>query len=156
MLIGLGLVTSNQGCGCFAMLNYTAFIFDESGSSLSPTIAAIIVGIIQVVGNLVATTLVERAGRKLLLLISVAGVCLSQATMGAHGYLKTFGYDTSGFDWVPVAAFSFMLFIASWGILTLPFLVIAEILPPKIRSTGNMILMGIMWLLSMTTIKVRQ
>ncbi|KAL7741773.1 hypothetical protein ACLKA6_000381 [Drosophila palustris] len=153
-LIGLGLVASNQGCGCFAMLNYTAFIFHESGSSLAPTVAAIIVGVIQVVGNLVATSLVERLGRKLLLLISAVGICLSQATMGTHGYLKTLGYDTTGFDWVPVAAFSFMLFIASWGLLTLPFLVIAEIMPPKIRSTANMLLMSILWLISMCTIKL--
>lgn len=138
------------------MLNYTAMIFAESGSSLSPTIAAIIVGVIQVVGNLVATMLVERAGRKLLLLISAVGICLSQVIMGGHGYLKTFGYDTSGFDWVPVAAFSFMLFIASWGLLTLPFLVIAEIMPPKIRSTANMLLMSVLWLISTCTIKVRQ
>lgn len=152
--IGLGLVASNQGCGCFAMLNYTALIFEESGSSLPPTVAAIIVGIIQLMGNLVATSLVERAGRKILLLISAVGICVSQATMGTHSYLKALGYDTGGFDWVPIAAFSFMLFIATWGLLTLPFLVIAEIMPPKIRSTANMLLMSILWLISMCTIKL--
>ncbi|KAH8377879.1 hypothetical protein KR093_007661, partial [Drosophila rubida] len=155
-LIGLGLVASNQGCGCFALLNYTAMIFAESGSSLPPTIAAIVVGVIQVVGSYVATLLVERAGRKMLLLISAVGICLSQLTMGAHSYLKMLGYDTSDYDWVPVAAFSFMLFIASWGLLTLPFLVIAEIMPPKIRSTAIMLLMSILWLLSMCTIKASQ
>ncbi|KAH8263237.1 hypothetical protein KR044_006378 [Drosophila immigrans] len=144
-LIGLGLVASNQGCGCFAMLNYTAMIFAESGSSLPPAIAAIIVGVIQVVGSYVATLLVERAGRKMLLLISAVGICLSQLTMGAHSYLKSVGHDTTSYDWVPVAAFSFMLFIASWGLLTLPFLVIAEIMPPKIRSTANMLLMSVLW-----------
>lgn len=145
---------ANQGCGCFALLNYTAIIFESAGCSLTPTIAAIIVGLIQLVGTYVSTMLVERAGRKLLLLISAVGCCLSQLSMATHIYLKTSGYDTSAFDWVPVAAFSFMLFIASLGLLTLPFLVIFEILPVKIRSKAGMILMSILWLCSMSTIKV--
>ncbi|XP_064541797.1 facilitated trehalose transporter Tret1 [Drosophila montana] len=152
--IGLGLLAANQGCGCFAMLNYTALIFEKSGSSLSPTVSAIIVGFIQLVGSYVATLLVERAGRKLLLLVSAVGICLSQVVMASHSYLKVLGYDTAGFDWVPIAAFSFMLFIASWGLLTLPFLVISEIMPPKIRSMASMLLMSILWLLSMLTIKL--
>ncbi|KAH8403341.1 hypothetical protein KR222_011076 [Zaprionus bogoriensis] len=153
-LIGLGLLTANQACGCFALLNYTALIFSESGSSLTPTIAAIIVGVIQLVGTYVATVLVERAGRKLLLLISGVGACLSQLSMGGYIYLKLQGYDTHAFDWLPVVAFSFMLFVASLGLLTLPFLVIAEILPAKIRSKASMVLMSVLWLYSMTTIKL--
>lgn len=37
-----------------------------------------------------------------------------------------------GWSWIPVASFSFCIFIASWGILTLPFLVIAELMPQKV------------------------
>ncbi|XP_034119712.1 facilitated trehalose transporter Tret1 [Drosophila albomicans] len=153
-LIGFGLVASNQGCGVFAMLNYTAIIFAQSGCSMEPTVAAIIVGVIQVVGSYVATLLVERAGRKMLLLISAVGICLSQLVMGAHSYLKSIEYDTAGFDWVPIVAFAFMLFIAACGLLTVPFLAIAEIMPPKIRSTANMLLMSVLWVLSMIAIKL--
>lgn len=46
------------------MVNYTATIFAESGSSLSPNMAAIVVGVIQLVGSYFSTVLVERAGRK--------------------------------------------------------------------------------------------
>ncbi|ALC39238.1 CG33281, partial [Drosophila busckii] len=152
-LIGLGLLLSNQGCGCFALLNYTAVIFEASGASMPPTLAAIMVGVIQLLGTYASTLLVERAGRKPLLLISGVGICLSQCAMCAHSYLKSTGYDTSGYDWLPVVAFSFMLFIACWGLLTLPFMVVAEILPPKIRSTGMMMIMSVLWMISMTTIK---
>lgn len=64
LTIGLGLVALNQFCGCFAMLNYTATIFAESGSSLSPNMAAIVIGLIQLAGSYFSTLLVERAGRK--------------------------------------------------------------------------------------------
>lgn len=57
-------MTLNQFCGCFAMLSYTATIFKESGSNLSPNKSAIIVGVIQLAGGYCSTLLVERAGRK--------------------------------------------------------------------------------------------
>lgn len=40
--------------------------------------------------------------------------------------------DVSSFNWVPIVSFSFVVFIASWGLLTLPFLVVTEILPVKV------------------------
>ncbi len=63
-MIGVVLVWLNQFCGCFAMLNYTASIFAESGSNLTPNMSAIIVGIIQLIGAYMSTFLVDRAGRK--------------------------------------------------------------------------------------------
>lgn len=64
LLIGIVLVVLNQCCGCFALLNYTAKIFEESGSSLSPNKSAIIVGVIQLFGSMIPTFLADRAGRK--------------------------------------------------------------------------------------------
>lgn len=64
MTIGIILAALNQFCGCFAMLNYTANIFEEAGSTMSPNVAAILVGIIQLFGSYAATFLVDRTGRK--------------------------------------------------------------------------------------------
>ncbi|KAH8412743.1 hypothetical protein KR009_005255 [Drosophila setifemur] len=153
-LIGLGLISFNQLCGCFAMLNYTAVIFEEAGASLPSTVAAIIVGAIQLMGTYVSTLLVERLGRKVLLLVSAVGIGLGQSAMGVHSYLQMMGYHVESFSWVPIAGFSFMLFVAACGLLSLPFLVISEILPPKIRGTANMILMSVLWLISTCVIKM--
>lgn len=64
MLIGLMLAILNQLCGCFALINYTATICQESGSNLSPNASAIVIGAIQFFGAYVSTLLVDRAGRK--------------------------------------------------------------------------------------------
>lgn len=66
LIIGVTLAALNQFCGCFAMLNYTASIFKESGSNLEPNMSAIVVGAIQLIGSSVAMNLVDRAGRKVL------------------------------------------------------------------------------------------
>lgn len=46
------------------MINYTASIYEESGSNLTPTMSAIVTSSIQVIGVYCSTLLVDRAGRK--------------------------------------------------------------------------------------------
>lgn len=64
MMISLMLVALNQLCGCPAMGSYTATIFMEAGSILTPNESAIVVGCIQLFGAYVSTILVDWAGRK--------------------------------------------------------------------------------------------
>lgn len=62
LTIGIVLMILNQFCGCFAMLNYN--IFKEAGSDMPANVAAIIVGVIQLIGACFPVFLVERTGRK--------------------------------------------------------------------------------------------
>ncbi|XP_058446700.1 facilitated trehalose transporter Tret1-like isoform X2 [Malaya genurostris] len=132
LLIGICLMAFNQFCGCFAMLNYTASIFAESGSSLSANMSAIVIGTIQMFGSYFSTVLVERAGRKLLFTISGAGISIGLAIFAAFSYVKSIGYDVTSFNWLPLVCFSVVIFVASMGVLTLPFVVLAEIVPQKV------------------------
>lgn len=64
MTIGIVLGLLSRFSGCMALLTYTANIFEEAGTNLSPNMATIVVGVIQLIGSYVATLLVDRAGRK--------------------------------------------------------------------------------------------
>lgn len=64
MLIGAVLMVLNQFSGCYAMLQYTSNIFKEAGTAVPSNVAAIIVGIIQLIGSLFPVFLVDRIGRK--------------------------------------------------------------------------------------------
>lgn len=67
MIIGIILAALNQLCGCFAMLQYTANIFKDAGSNMSPNMSAIFVGVIQLLGSYAPAYLVEKAGRKVII-----------------------------------------------------------------------------------------
>jgi len=121
---------------------------------MPPTMAAIVVGSIQLVGTYTSTVLVDRLGRKILLLVSAVGIGFGQIAMGTYSYLQVSGYEVSAFSWVPISGFSFMMLLAAVGLLSLPFLVVSEIMPQKIRSTAIMILMSVLWVISTITIKV--
>lgn len=152
-LIGVSLMALNQFCGCFAMLNYTASIFSESGSTLSANMSAIVIGSIQMVGSYLSTVLVERAGRKLLLIISAAGIAIGQGIFAGFSYAKSLGHNVDSFDWLPLVCFSFSIFIGSVGVLTLPFLVLAEVMPQKIKGFAISFCMGILWIFAFVAIK---
>lgn len=138
MIIGLILVSVNQLSGCFAFINYTAEIFRESGSSLSPNMSAIIVAIIQVAGSTISTFAVGKMSRKLLYVMTCFGVIVGLLAMGTHGYLKNY-YDMTDFAWVPIASLSFVIFVASMGMLPLTFIILSEILPQKVSRTFSFV-----------------
>lgn len=138
------LVLVNQLSGCFALINYTAEIFMESGSSLSPNMSAIVVGIIQLAGSCISTVVVDKVPRKVLYLISCLGSMFGLISFGLHGYLKL-SLNVSMFNWVPIASLSFVIFIASIGLLPLTFIMLSEVLPQQIRSFGVSFCTAILW-----------
>ncbi|XP_031634206.1 facilitated trehalose transporter Tret1-like [Contarinia nasturtii] len=153
MMIGIVLSLLNQFCGCFAMLNYTANIFKEAGSSVSPNKSAIVVGVIKLIGSYISTNLVDRAGRKFLFIVSSIGIALGLSTLGVYMLLKTRGYPIEAYNWIPLVSFSFVIFIANWAVLTLTFLVISEIMPENLKSFGSSFCMVLLWTSSFFVIK---
>lgn len=117
------------------MINYTADIFKQSGSMIDEHMSAIIVAAIQIVGVYGSTNLVDRVGRKTLLIISTTGAFIGLASLGTYSYFKEIGYDLAEFNWIPLASFSAFIFISCFGILPLPFIVLAEILPAEVKTT---------------------
>lgn len=90
---------------------------------MSPNASSIVIGVIQLVGCYCSTLLVDRAGRKILISTSAFGISLGMFTFALYSYFDTHGYDLTSIDWVPLASFSFTLWIANLGVLSLPFLV---------------------------------
>lgn len=54
--------------------------------------------------------------------------------LAAYSYLKKLDdFDVSSYGWVPVLSLSLVIFIASLGIIALPFVITTELLPNKVR-----------------------
>jgi MFS family permease len=131
--IGLFLMALNQFSGCFALITYTATIFEESGSSMNANMASIIVAVFQILGTYFSTIFVDRAGRKILLLVSAIGTSIGLSSMGCFSYMSNQGHNVSSLNWMPIFNLSFVIFFGSIAILILPFLVLAEMIPNKVK-----------------------
>ncbi|XP_017854011.1 facilitated trehalose transporter Tret1-like isoform X2 [Drosophila busckii] len=152
-LIGSLMVLINQLSGLLPLQNYISSIFSQAGSGLSARVSTIIVCFIQLLGTYATTHFVENAGRKTLLICSTAGICLGELALSAYYYLTAQGYDTSSCSWVPIAALSFVVFTASGGAMSIIYVVMAEICPPRIRSMAVRIHISCIFILGMTILK---
>jgi Sugar (and other) transporter len=128
VLIGVGLMFLEQFSGVFALLFFVSSIFEYSGSSLSPNESSIIVGIIQLIGAYCSTMLVDKAGRRILIASSAFGISCGLLVFALYSHLNSLELVSSHFDWIPLASIAFVLWIANLGVLTLPFLVMSELM----------------------------
>lgn len=69
---------------------------------------------------------------QLLFGLSALGLCIGLGSMGIFAYYKKLNYDVSDLNWIPLFCFSFTIFVGNIGVLNLPYLIIAEILPVKV------------------------
>lgn len=112
---------------------YSVVIFQESGTHIDPHISTILLGAVQVIGNLSSTSLVETLGRKLLLVVSMAGCTIGLSAMATYMYLVSLGFDLAVVQWIPVASLCFVIFSSSVGICPLLMLCIVERLPSEVN-----------------------
>lgn len=88
LLIGILLAVVQQATGINAIFFYAPTIFEQSGvGSDAAFMQAILVGVINVVFTVVAMVLIDKLGRKPLLMIGLTGVVLSLMTT-AYGFSK--------------------------------------------------------------------
>jgi MFS family permease len=128
----------NQFSGCFALMHYTANIFKDSGSILNPKESSIIVAVICLLGSYASTYLVDRCGRKVLMVASTSLSSLGYISIATYSYLKFVRFDVSSFKWVPIASLSLVIFVGSLGILSLPFIILPEIVPQKVSFENKL------------------
>ncbi|CAK9814494.1 Facilitated trehalose transporter Tret1 [Anthophora quadrimaculata] len=133
-IIGYGLMFFQQTCGINVVIFYTTSIFEKAGSSLNADESTMIVGLLQVIAVFVSSLIVDRAGRKVLLLTSILSLCLTSCTLGLYFYLLEINQDVSTIMWLPLASMCIYIVMFNMGFGPLPWLVMSEIFAPEIKG----------------------
>lgn len=135
LLICPFLMAVNQFSGAFAITTYAETIFKRTGSNVDPQISSIVMAAMQVVGTYTASQLIDKVGRKMLLLVSLSGCFLSIVIAGTYSYLAIHEFDVLAFNWVPVVSISCYISIGSIGILPVPYVMMSEVIPQRVCIT---------------------
>lgn len=134
LIVGVGLAIFQQVTGINTVIYYAPTILQSAGiSSASGAILATAgIGAVNVLMTLVSMWLVDRMGRRSLLLIGTAGMIV---TLGLLGW--AFANPKGGLVWIPVVML--MAYVASFAISLGPifWLLIAEIYPLKVRGLAE-------------------
>lgn len=113
------------------MVNYMSDVFAQSGSKMDPNTSSIIIGSVQILGAYVSTIVCDVLGRKILMLISSAGVALCLTVFGFFTYYAGI-YDMTEWSWVPVAIMSLDIFLGNIGLISCLFVLMVEMFPLKV------------------------
>ncbi|KAL0979612.1 hypothetical protein UPYG_G00187280 [Umbra pygmaea] len=152
LVVGVMLMLFQQLTGINAIMFYAQSIFEDAHFKNSD-IATVVVAATQVVFTAVAALVMDRAGRKLLLILSGTSMCLSTAAFGvyfklsseAHGNSSGLGLVEGHLSQDPAADLSWLAltsmgifitgFALGWG--PIPWLVMSEIFPSRVKGFAS-------------------
>lgn len=134
LTVGVGLAIFQQITGINTVIYYAPTIFKSTGFGSSASILATVgVGVVNVALTIAAIFLVDRVGRRPLLLTGLIGMALMLGVLGLAFYLP----GLSGYvGWIAIA--SLMLYVAFFAVGLGPvfWLLISEIYPLKVRGSA--------------------
>ncbi|XP_018308753.1 facilitated trehalose transporter Tret1 isoform X2 [Mycetomoellerius zeteki] len=146
LLISLGLMLFQQMSGINAVIFYTVQIFQDAGSTIDENISTIIIGIVNFISTFVAASVIDKLGRKMLLYISAILMILTLFSLGGFFYVKSMGVDVTAFGWLPLVSLIVYVIGFSLGFGPIPWLMMGEILPAKIRGSAASIATAFNWM----------
>lgn len=148
LIICAGLISFQQLSGINVILFYSQSIFESTGSSLEPAVSTILVGAVQVLASGATPLIVDRLGRKPILLTSAAGMCVSLGTMGLYFFLKHIDSPAvPNVGWLPILSLIFFVTVYCIGFGPLPWAVLGELFPANVKSIASSIVASTCWVL---------
>ncbi|XP_063613166.1 facilitated trehalose transporter Tret1-like [Penaeus indicus] len=150
LVVSLGLMFFQQLCGINAILFNANTVFQDNGSRMDRDASSVVVAATQVLGTLLASFVMDRVGRKVLLLLSSVVMTLALAALGAYSIIKEQDADfaTSTLGWLPLVGL--VTFIAAFALAfgPIPWLMMGELFPRDAREIAGSLASAFNWSLS--------
>jgi SP family arabinose:H+ symporter-like MFS transporter len=141
LIVGVVLALFSQITGINAIIYYAPEIFKSIGfGAESAFLQTVIIGITNTVFTFVAIWLIDRAGRRTLLLWGVSGMAICLAGIGICFY-----FDLTQGPWLLVFIFGYMACFAS-SLGPIPWVLISEIYPTKTRGLAMSFCTLVLWI----------
>lgn len=134
LAVGLGLAVFQQIVGVNTVIYYAPTILSFTGLSASKSVTlALFVGVTNVIFTVVAVFLLDKVGRRVLLLVGTSGLVGSLVALGVFFHSGTLQHEAS---WIAVVAL--VTYIASFAVGLGPvfWLMIGEVFPLRVRGAG--------------------
>lgn len=129
MFIALLLSSSMHYSGFGILAMNSTSIFAEAGSVFTPIQSTIFVKIVQFFACNLNMFLIDRFGRRYLLIVSCAGGAIGMTILSLYQFFKS---DLPNANWVPIGCIIFSIFFLAIGIESIPSIIIIDILPTKV------------------------
>ena len=141
MIIGIVLAIFQQITGINVILYYAPEVFKQAGLPIKQALwSAILVGLMGLISNYIATLIIDKVGRKKILIFGTASMCVFLALTGLYfQYPKIFP---------PFCAVVFVLgYVVSFGVGLGPgfWTILSEIFPTRVRGRAMSVATFFIW-----------
>lgn len=152
MMLALGPVAIQNLSGVIVIMSFLGPLFNEAGTALSGNKMSIIVGVIKVSSFIFTSMVVERTGRRPMLLISSIGTGIPLFVLGVFFYLKQHNSPAMPYlQWLPIVCVISNVVMYSLGIGSIPMAVMGEYFPAELRALAVSFIMVIFGLIMFLT-----
>ncbi|KAF3642929.1 Sugar transporter ERD6-like 16 [Capsicum annuum] len=143
VIVGVGLMVFKEFGGLSGIIFYTSSIFESSG--FPSEIGTIIFSIMKVCITALGTTLIDRVGRKPLLLVSATGVVIGCILTGTSFYLK--GHEIAIKEAPILVVIGILVYIGSFsvGMGIIPWVMMSEIYPINVKGAAGSLTTVVKW-----------
>ncbi len=141
LLLAAMVAAFNQLDGINAIIYYTADIFRMAGADkASALMQSVIVGLTNLVMTIIAMGLIDRVGRKSLLLVGSVTFVMSHL-------LAAWVFHTHAQGWIVIVALMGIVGSHAYSQGAVVWVIINELLPNAIRAAGSAVICFLLWLL---------
>jgi len=136
LVVGIGLAVFQQVTGINAVIYYAPQIFQAAGftSDLTSLAATTGIGVINVLATFIAIGLVDRAGRRPLLIAGVLGMVVTLAVLGLAFHSETAGAPSGNLSLITVVCLAAYIVFFAFSLGPIVWLMISEIYPLRNRA----------------------
>lgn len=137
VLIGIGLAVFQQLCGINVVFNYTPRIFESIGASQDDQLLqTVFIGCVNLVFTILAMLLVDKLGRKPLMLLGAAGLTVLYIIV-----VQLLGAGSASVSWFLLAAIG----VYAMSLAPVTWVLISEIFPNKVRGAATSVAVLSLW-----------
>ncbi len=139
LIIAVVLMAVSQFSGINAIMYYSTKIFTSAGIGVQSAFAAsVIVGFVNLIFTFVAILLVDKAGRRPLLLV---GLAVQVIALGAVGWM----FHTGVTGWPVLVAILVYISAFSMALGPIPWIICSEVFPTRIRGRAMSVATFTIW-----------
>jgi len=133
MIVVMACVSQRAG-GISCILAYSSLILPEPAPIINKSSYVMLFAVLLVIVNFVGATIIDKVGRRPLLIISQLGMGLITFEFVVYFYLEKIGVNMSAFVWLPYSCFILFAMTFAIGIGFVPVVLLGEMFPVNIRS----------------------